>query len=127
MPKRGRRSNKTKFIDDGALWINQAKHFSSFLEKTQEFLDKRSGFKLSSSDIDIEADVILGFLLQETNYFEGMDDKERERILYRFVETYVDIRDEEWHLGISYEGIVLEANAILNSRIQPKLAPEFTK
>lgn len=126
MSKPGRQSDKTKFVGKKVLWIEQAKHFPLFFKKTQELLDERSGFRLNSSELDIEASVILGFLLQETSYFEGMNDKETERVLYRFIETYLDIRDEEWYPGISYKEIAQEANAILNGHIQPKLEPEIT-
>lgn len=129
MSKPGRQSDQAKFVGNKVLWIEQANHFPEFFKRTQELLNERyerSGIRLSSADIDVEASIILGFLLAETGYFEGMNDEERECVLYHLIETYVGIMDEEWHHGISYRKVVSKANMLLNGLIQPKLEPEIT-
>lgn len=117
-----------RFWDTKVLWIEQAAHFPKFLQETRELLDECSGFRLTADELGGEARVILGFLLLETDSFEGRTDKERKRELHALIESYVRIRDEDMDPGRGYRNIismVLEASAISREHMRPKLEPEL--
>lgn len=127
MAKRKSRSNELIFTGNKVLWIAQAEHFPQLLKRTEDILDQLMDRRWSRQEVHGEASIILGFLLQETDCFADMNDAEKGEMIYRFCEKYVDIRDEEWHPGISLKNIVIEVNILLNYQIEPKPEPELIK
>lgn len=128
MSKKKHHAHAMRFLNTRVLWIEQAAHFPKFLQETRELLDECSGFRLTPEEIGNEALVILGFLLLETDSFEGRTDKERKRELHALIEVYVRIRDEDGDQGMERRNIismVRESGALLRGRVRPKLEPEL--